>query len=84
MATTRKDVGAVTEPVTAPAGQPAAGPEAAKAEEAPRPFLSEGVRQDLEIHGKAVDPATGNPLEMDKDTGRVTVTDKRTGGKRTL
>lgn len=84
MATTRKDVAAVTEPVTAAADQPVTAaadqpsgvPDVAKAKEA-RPFISEGVRQDLEIHGKAVDPVTGNTLELNGD--KVTVTDRRTG-----
>lgn len=41
------------------------------------PLLSEGVRQDIEIHGKAVDPATGGVFAKDK-TGELTYTD-RTG-----
>ncbi len=39
-----------------------------------RPFISEGVRQDLEIHGTVIDPATGSVLELDRETGTVTVT----------
>lgn len=36
--------------------------------------MSEGVRQDLEMHGYAVDPATGAALVLDRDSGEVTVT----------
>jgi hypothetical protein len=32
---------------------------------AKRPFMSEGVRQDLLIHGSAVDPVTGRKLTRD-------------------
>jgi len=28
----------------------------------PRPFISEGVRADIEMHGQALDPATGRIL----------------------
>lgn len=74
MATTRKDTAALAgsaEPATAE-------------EDQPRPFMSEGVRQDLEIHGKATDPATGAALEKDPDTGMVTATDRATGKVRSL
>lgn len=40
------------------------------------PFLSEGVRQDLEITGRVVDPFTGGKFERDKETGKVTHTDR--------
>jgi hypothetical protein len=64
MAITRKDTAAL-------AGASAEEPVA----EQPRPlFISEGVRQDLEIHGKAVDPATGDALELNRETGEVTAT----------
>jgi hypothetical protein len=55
-----------------PAG--AVAPKGAAAEPA-KPFLSEGVRVDLEQHGKATDPATGGVFEMD-DSGAVTFTDR--------
>jgi hypothetical protein len=38
-----------------------------------RIILSEGVRHDLERLGKVTDPGTGYELEMDKDSGQVTV-----------
>lgn len=50
---------------------------------APAVFISEGIRGELEFHGKAVDPATGNKLEMDED-GKITVTDRITGKATTL
>lgn len=50
---------------------------------APQYFISEGVRGDLEFHGKAIDPANGNKLEMD-ETGKITVTDRLTGTTTTL
>lgn len=40
--------------------------------------VSEGVRQDLQIHGYAVDPATGAALVLDRESGEVTAT-SRTG-----
>jgi hypothetical protein len=36
-------------------------------------FISEGVRQDLEFHGKATDPVTGAALELNRETGEVIV-----------
>jgi len=48
----------------------------------PRTFvMSEGIRDELERHGKATDPATGDRWEKTGDT--VTVTD-RDGNTRTL
>ncbi len=44
-----------------------------------RPFISEGTRQDLELHGKATDPVTGNMLKLNRDTGEVTVTERDSG-----
>lgn len=37
-----------------------------------KPFISEGMRHDLEIHGSANDPVTGRKLTMDRETGKVT------------
>lgn len=64
MAITRKDTAAL------------AGVSAEEhAAEQPRPvFISEGIRQDLEVHGKATDPATGAALELNRETGEVTAT----------
>lgn len=45
----------------------------------PRFLLSEGVRVDLEMHGEATDPATGDRLELNRDSGEVTVTDRKGG-----
>ena len=39
--------------------------------------MSEGVRQDLEMHGFAVDPGTGDALVLDRASGQVTITPKR-------
>lgn len=44
-----------------------------------RVLISEGLRSDLEQYGQAIDPATGLLLTRDKDTGKVTVTDRKTG-----
>lgn len=60
----------------------ALAPKGAKAEPA-KPFLSEGVRVDLEMHGKATDPVTGGVFEMDEKTKKVTFTD-RAGNKTQL
>jgi hypothetical protein len=45
---------------------------------APPPRMSEGVRQDLELNGRAIDPATGALLQRDPDTGEITVTERGT------
>lgn len=42
-----------------------------------RVLLSEGVRHDLERLGKVTDPGTGYELEMDRDTGEVTVYERQ-------
>lgn len=42
----------------------------------PKPFLSEGVRLELEQSGKAGDPVTGGVFEKDPDTGQITYTDR--------
>ena len=57
-----------------PAG--ALAPKAAPAAEPRAPFLSEGLRIDLEQWGKATDPVTGGVFEMDPDTKKVTFTDR--------
>jgi hypothetical protein len=44
-----------------------------KAHERRLPFISEGLRQDLEMHGKATDPVTGAVLVLDRETGHITV-----------
>jgi hypothetical protein len=41
----------------------------------PKPFLSEGMRVDLETHGYAIDPVSGARFELDRETGKVTVTE---------
>lgn len=43
---------------------------------AARPYMSEGVRQDLAAYGEAGDPATGGRFKRDEETGRVTYTDR--------
>lgn len=43
---------------------------------AAKPFLSEGVRHELDMVGKVGDPATGGVFERDKETGKVTHTDR--------
>lgn len=53
-------------------GVPAPGPTPS----APKPFLSEGMRSDLETLGWAVDPVSGARYEMNMETGEVTVTEK--------
>jgi len=87
MATTRKDpaasAGALApdpEPATVPA-EPVAEPDQPEGEESEQaavsavlPFISEGVRQDLEINGKATDPVTGMELVLNRDTGVITAT----------
>jgi hypothetical protein len=57
--------------VTPLRGVPAA-PAAAKSE--PEPFLSEGMRSDLEMRGYAVDPVSGARFEVDRESGEVTMT----------
>lgn len=70
------------EPTVEPAAGPAVGTwsvaEPADAEPAApaAPFLSEGIRQELEQFGRAGDPVTGGKFERDKETGQVTYTDR--------
>ncbi len=61
--------------VTAPPAEPEQTPEKAAGEPG-HPFMSEGVRGELETWGRAVDPATGGVFDLDKDTGKVTFTDR--------
>jgi hypothetical protein len=42
----------------------------------PKPFMSEGMRVDLENLGYAIDPVSGARYELDRETGQVTVTEK--------
>jgi hypothetical protein len=42
----------------------------------PKPFLSEGMRSDLESGGRAIDPVSGAVYKLDRESGVVTVTDK--------
>lgn len=42
----------------------------------PEPFLSEGMRNDLEAIGYAVDPVSGARFVLNRETGEVTVTEK--------
>jgi hypothetical protein len=53
-----------------------AAQDAAPAPAKPRPFLSEGMRQDLEQWGRATDPVTGAVFVLDADTGEVTVAEQ--------
>jgi hypothetical protein len=66
-----------------PAAEPvqdAAAPAVKDAQDAapakPQPFLSEGMRQDLEQWGRATDPITGAVFVLDADTGEVTVVEQ--------
>lgn len=43
----------------------------------PEPFLSEGMRNDLELLGWAVDPSSGAKFVRDKETGEITVVHKK-------
>jgi hypothetical protein len=47
-----------------------------KAPDLPKPFLSEGMRNDLETNGWAVDPVSGARYEVDRDSGDVYVTER--------
>lgn len=86
MATSRRDAaaqaGSVRQQETAPAPiEPAdeASPvdvEPVVESKAVRPFMSEGTRQDMEIHGKATDPVSGAVFTLDRETGEVTVTER--------
>lgn len=51
-------------------------PAAAEPARPVQPFMSEGMRHDLETVGWAVDPTTGGKFERDKETGKVTYTDR--------
>lgn len=80
-----------TEPQTEPAvdvpdtpGDDAEPVEMTTVADPPRFFLSEGVRNDLEQHGEAVDPMTGHRLVKDKDTGEITLIHKVTGERRVV
>ncbi len=42
----------------------------------PKPFMSEGMRHDLETVGWAVDPSSGARFELDRETGDVTVIER--------
>ncbi len=72
------DPAVTTETTAAMRGEEPAAVTLAIDEPAPpaRPFLSEGIRQELEMFGKAGDPATGGKFEMDKETGKVTYIDR--------
>lgn len=37
------------------------------------PFISEGMRHDLELYGQVNDPLTGRRITMDRDSGKTTV-----------
>lgn len=41
-----------------------------------RPFLSAGVRNDLEVWGKATCPATGGVFTRDPASGKIAYTDR--------
>jgi hypothetical protein len=51
-----------TEPATAPEPKPEPQPEAKPQSVPERPFISEGVRDEIERTGQALDPATGRVL----------------------
>ena len=55
----------------------AVGTVGTRAPQRAKPFLSEGMRNDLETIGYAVDPVSGARYEVDDD-GNVTVTEKAT------
>lgn len=72
-----KDVPAAGQPANQPAGaakppakrtapQPVRGKEVVQSptepEDVRRPFISEGVRNDIELHGETIDPFTGQRL----------------------
>lgn len=88
MATSRRDAaaqaGGVRQQETAPAPDPIEpAAEASPVDVEPvvepkvvRPFMSEGTRQDMEIHGKATDPVSGAVFTLDRETGEVTVTER--------
>ena len=42
-------------------------------------LMSEGTWTDLETYGKITDPATGGVFELDRGSGKVTHTDRRSG-----
>jgi hypothetical protein len=44
-----------------------------------RYLLSEGTRTDLDTMGEVTDPTTGHVLKKDKETGKVTATNRATG-----
>lgn len=64
------DVESVVEEL--PAGEDATEPAPAR----PAPFMSEGIRQDLELTGKATDPVTGGVFTRDEQSGAVSFTDR--------
>jgi hypothetical protein len=73
---TTDDVSALTPaPTPVPAPVTVSAPAVAAQ---PKPFLSEGMRHDLEDNGWAVDPSSGARFELNRETGEVTVTEKGT------
>lgn len=40
----------------------------------PAPFMSEGIRQDLLVHGWAIDSSSGATFVREPETGTITVT----------
>lgn len=57
----------------------AAVAESASKPKRPAPFMSEGMRDDLETLGWAVDPVSGARFDRDPETGEVTVTERASG-----
>lgn len=45
----------------------------------PAPFMSEGMRHDLEVNGWAIDPSSGARFELDPDTGEVALIERPSG-----
>ena len=41
------------------------------------PFMSEGMRHDLDTVGYTVDPVSGARFERDQETGEITVTERK-------
>jgi hypothetical protein len=78
--TTAADAAAEEQAAKANAGTPEVTPLAgaaaapAAATKVPKPFLSEGMRSDLETRGWAVDTVSGARFDMNMQTGEVTVT----------
>lgn len=70
-------IGPAAVQVADPAAEAAAAvdPAAVQVAEA-KPFMSEGVRHELEMLGRVGDPASGGVFELDKKTGTVTHTDR--------